>query len=84
MITQERLPPVVVVPTILGPDNVTRVPCGEDTYPRAVADQFQAGRLTISSAADDSEIRVYAPGTWAEVTVYGPDGHVAYGWTGAS
>ena len=26
----------------------------------------------------------YAPGTWADCTCYGPDGHIAYAWEAKS
>lgn len=64
--------------TVIGPDNVTRVPCGEATFPRAQADVFAAGILTITSRDDDSILREYAPGQWTEATVYGFHGDIDY------
>lgn len=71
---------VVVTPTILGPDWKTRVPCGSEEYPRCVADQFVAGTLTITAIDDERTVREFKPGMWADCTVFGPDGHIAYSW----
>lgn len=81
-LVKEHPSSVVVVPMILGPDNQTMVPCGEVSFPRCVADQFEAGRLTVSSLDTGEDMRIYEPGTWAECTVYGPDDHILYGFTG--
>ena len=72
---------VVVVPMVLGPDNVTMVPCGEVVCPRCVADQFEKGRLTITSIDDGYELRNYGPTEWYACTVYGSDGHILYSWS---
>lgn len=72
---------VVVVPMVIGPDNLTKVPCGEVTCPRCVADQFEKGRLSVTSIDDGYELRSYEPDEWAECTVYGSDGHILYSWS---
>jgi len=74
-----RASSVVVVPMMAGPDG-SRVPCGTISFPRCVADQFEVGRLTVSSIDDGYVMRVFEPGTWAQVTVYGQDDHILYGW----
>jgi hypothetical protein len=71
---------VEVVPLVLGPDLVTRVPIGSHHYSRCHADQFEAGRLTITAQDDGYDVRTYEPGTWKSCTVRGPDGHIAYSW----
>lgn len=77
----EYVTSVVVQETVMGPSG-RRVPCGEARYPRCHADQFTTGWLTITSMDDGRELRTYGPGQWVECMVYGPDGHVAYGWQG--
>lgn len=64
--------------TVLGPDGVTRVPCGEATFPRAQADVFAQGILTVTSRDDESILREYQPGQWTEATVYGFNGDIDY------
>ena len=75
----EYVTSVVVTETVLGPSG-RRVPCGEASYPRCHADQFQNGWVTVTSMDDGREIRVYGPGQWTQCTCYGPDGHIAYAW----
>jgi len=75
---QMQNPYVVVTTTCLGPDNVTRVPCGEASFPRCQADEFIKGVLTITSMDDGYEMRVYAPGEWAEATAFDAFGHISY------
>lgn len=72
---------VVVVTKALGPDNVTLVPCGESSFPRCVADQFETKRLTVSAIDNGYEMRVFEPNEWDSCAVFGPDGHLLYAWS---
>jgi hypothetical protein len=74
---------VEVVPTLVCGDRGNRAACGTVYFSRCHADQFEAGRLTITTIDDGREMRVFEPGTWAECTVYGPDDHVLYGFQGS-
>lgn len=71
-------PYITVTTMMLGPDNVTKVPCGESTFPRCQADEFIKGVLTITSMDDGYEMRIYAPGEWAEAVAYDAFGHLSY------
>jgi hypothetical protein len=71
-------PAVKVTLFVLGPDNQTRVPCGEATFPRCQADVFTAGELTITSRDTDETVRTYQPGEWHEAVCYGYHGDIDY------
>ncbi len=71
-------PAVRVGLTVIGPDNVHRVPCGEATFPRCQADVFADGVLTITNRDDESVVREYRPEQWTEAICYGYHGDIDY------
>ena len=80
---QPHNPFVQVTLTAIGPDNHTRVPCGEATFPRCHADVFEHGTLTITAMDDGFVMRQYPRGEWVDATAYGADGHLSYLLIGA-
>lgn len=66
--------------TALHPSSVVVVePIGESSYPRATADEFEAGTLTVTSLDTGCDLRVYQPGQWRSYIVYAPDGYPEFG-----
>lgn len=71
-------PYVCVTLTCVGPDNVTRVPCGDATFTRCDADEFVKGVLTITSIDSGWVMREYQPGEWIQAVAYDAFGHISY------
>lgn len=68
----------VVGLTVLGPDMVKRVPCGELRMARVDADEFERGTLTLTARDTGDIVRTYRPGQWTEATVFDTWGHIEY------
>lgn len=75
---QPQNPYVTVTLTVVGPDNLTRVPCGDATFPRCEADEFTKGVLTMTAIDDGFVVREYQPGEWIEAVAYDAFGHLSY------
>lgn len=70
-------PYVRVTTMIPGPEGKL-VPCGEATFPRCEADEFETGVLTITSIDDGYVMQDYQPGQWKEAVAYDAFGHLSY------
>lgn len=51
---------------------------GSATFPRCTADSFATDELIITAVDTDDELRVFAPGTWINATVYDSHGNIQF------